>query len=297
MMKLQQLETFYWAAKLGSFGAAAERLNATQSAISMRIRELERKLGVMLFDRSKRQVSLTDKGRELLEYSTRLLDLQADIEHRISASNTLSGTVRLGVAEVVTTTWLPRLIREISTTYPQVRLEIDEELTHDLMRGLRAGQLDLVLAPGHVPEVQSRTISLGKVTFRWMACPELGLGNQKQTPRSLAQYPVVGLKDASFHHAGIVNWFRQANTRCQYLVRCKSVAVAASMTMAGSGIAYLPVRCFREEIKQGRLVVVPTVPELPPVEFVAALNADDFDPLGVRVAELAAQISEFQWPE
>ena len=50
-MNLKQIETFYWAAKLGSFTAAAERLSATQSTVSMRIQELERDFGVALFDR------------------------------------------------------------------------------------------------------------------------------------------------------------------------------------------------------------------------------------------------------
>ena len=66
-MNLRQIETFYWAAKLGSFSAAAERMNATQSTVSMRIQEIERDFGVALFDRSQRTVRLTPKGRRALE--------------------------------------------------------------------------------------------------------------------------------------------------------------------------------------------------------------------------------------
>ena len=53
-MNHRQLETFYWAARLGSFAKAASHLNATQSAISMRIQEMETRLGIALFDRSQR---------------------------------------------------------------------------------------------------------------------------------------------------------------------------------------------------------------------------------------------------
>ena len=62
---MQQLETFFWTVTLGSFSAAAEKLYATQSAVSMRVRELERTLGVELFDRTHRTARLTPKGREL----------------------------------------------------------------------------------------------------------------------------------------------------------------------------------------------------------------------------------------
>ncbi|HVL09263.1 MAG TPA: LysR family transcriptional regulator, partial [Burkholderiaceae bacterium] len=58
-MTLQQLETFFWTVTLGSFAAAAERLYTTQSTVSMRVRELERNLGVELFDRSLRSARLT----------------------------------------------------------------------------------------------------------------------------------------------------------------------------------------------------------------------------------------------
>ncbi len=125
-MKLQQIETFFWTVNLGSFAAAAERLHATQSTVSMRIRELERTLGVDLFDRSQRSARLTPKGRELMEYAGRLLDLTGEIEHRIAAPQSIVGYVRLGVAEVVSTTWLPRLIELISRSYPGVRLEIED---------------------------------------------------------------------------------------------------------------------------------------------------------------------------
>ena len=109
-MNIKQLETFYWAAKLGSFTAAAERLNATQSTVSMRIQDLEQTLDSALFDRSQRTARLTAKGRELMGYAEKLLSLVAEIQERISAPESIPGFLRLGVAEVVSTTWLPRFI-------------------------------------------------------------------------------------------------------------------------------------------------------------------------------------------
>ena len=62
-MNLKQLEAFLAIARHGGFIEAAERLNLTQSTISVRIKELEQDLGVLLFDRSRRQIQLTPKGR------------------------------------------------------------------------------------------------------------------------------------------------------------------------------------------------------------------------------------------
>lgn len=75
MIELRNLETFVWIARLGSFRAAADRLNAAQSTLSARIDKLERQLGVPLFLRSGRRVTLSAKGRQLLDHAEQLLAL------------------------------------------------------------------------------------------------------------------------------------------------------------------------------------------------------------------------------
>lgn len=292
-MTLQQLETFFWTVTLGSFAAAAERLYTTQSTVSMRVRELERNLGVELFDRSLRSARLTPKGRELMEYASRMLDLSTELQHRIAAPESLSGSVRFGVAEVVSTTWLPRLVQLIAERYPQLRLEIEEGLTTDLMDSLHQGEIELVLAPGYTRMPDVRSVSLGTVEFAWMASPALGTNAHLHTPAELAAWPVIGLKPESFHYSAIEDWFRRDHVRCQYLARCKSFAVAASMTIAAMGIAYLPVRSYEAELASGRLVIIPVTDPLEPVEFVAAFPLGHAYSLAGSVAELAREVSDF----
>src|SRR5947208_10984031 len=114
---LKQLEAFYWAASVGNFQSAASRLNTTQPAISNRIQELERVLGVELFDRSTRTARLTPKGRQLLDYADRMLRLNAELQDRIGEKRVLGGIVRLGVVDAVALTWLPDLIFRLNDTY------------------------------------------------------------------------------------------------------------------------------------------------------------------------------------
>lgn len=292
-MTLQQLETFFWTVKLGSFSAAAERLYATQSAVSMRVRELERALGVDLFDRTHRNARLTPKGRELMDYASRILDLSTELEHRVGAPEAVSGTVRFGVAEVVTMTWLPRLITRIAERFPNVRLEIEEALTAELMASLHQAELELVLAPGHTRTPGVSTLSLGTVDFQWMASPTLGLDQRTYSPHELAEYPIIGMKQSSFHYTALEDWFLTEHVRCRYLARCKSVAVAASMSMAGMGVSYLPVRSYEQEIAQKKLAIVQVTNPLKPVEFIAACPTGQTYSLARAVAELACEVSDF----
>lgn len=72
MITFKQLEAIYWIADLGSFAAAAAKLNTTQSAVSKRVQELEQQFNVEIFDRTKRTARLTEKGAEVLDYAKRL---------------------------------------------------------------------------------------------------------------------------------------------------------------------------------------------------------------------------------
>lgn len=293
LMTLLQLETFFWTVKLGSFSSAAQQLFTTQSTVSLRIRELERGLGVELFDRSARKAVLTPKGRELMEYATRLIDLSTEMVHRIAAPDVVAGTVRLGVAEVVSVTWLPRLIRALSERHPQVRLEMEEALTGDLIRALQLGEVEVVLAPGTPMLAQTDVRPLGSVEFAWMASPALALRPGLHGAAELAKLPVIGLKAQSFHHAAIDAWFRQAGAKCNYLARCKSMSVAASMTKAGVGISYLPLRCHREDLERGELQVIETDAPFRFVEFTASVSKERAYPLADAVAALAQELSDF----
>jgi DNA-binding transcriptional LysR family regulator len=293
MLSSRQLITFHWAAKLGSFTAAARRLQTTQSVVSMRIGELERQLGVELFDRRRRSATLTAKGQKLLGYAEELLRLTSEARESVTGDADAPETLRLGVAEVVSITWLPRLIRTIHARYPKIRLELDEALTGDLLARLREGSLDLVLAPGTQGTQRLASCSLGTVEFAWMASPQLQLPKRHLRPRDLQKWPVIALSRESYHHAAIERWFASENAQCRRIDTCKSTGVAASLAAAGLGLSFLPVRCYRREISDGQLRVVKTLPATPPVEFIAVSSTDNINRFPGSIAALAADISDF----
>jgi DNA-binding transcriptional LysR family regulator len=292
-MNLRQMETFYWAVKLGSFTAAARRLSTTQSTVSMRVHELERDLGARLFDRSQRAARATAQGRELLPYAEQALRLAGEIRDRVAKGDATPGVVRMGVAEIVSITWLPRLVKAIHERYPRLRLELDEALTQDLVDRLNHGSLDIILAPGRVPGYNLTPVSLGWVAFAWMSSPALGLPSRPLRPRELQNWPVIALSRESHHHTSIEEWFRSGDAHCRRIDTCKSMGVAASLAMAGLGVTLLPPRCFQREIADGRLRLVDTTPPFPPVEFTATGSVETMHPAVRRIALLAQELTDF----
>jgi DNA-binding transcriptional LysR family regulator len=293
-MNLRRIETFYWAAKLGSFSAAAARLNATQSTVSMRIQDLEREFGFTLFERGRRGARVTFKGREVMRYAEDMLRLSAEMRERLAGNETMPGVLRIGVVEMISVTWLPRLVKAIHENYPRIALELAEALTQDLIADLDHGNLDLILAAGRVPDHNVGQVSLGTVEFAWMASPSLGLPKRSLRPSDLQQWPVIALSRESYHHRSIEEWFRSGGAHCRRIDTCKSLGVAAALAGAGLGVTLLPPRCYGNDIRADRLRVIPVTPRFRPVEFTATYSTATIQPVARRIAELASEVSDFE---
>lgn len=293
-LTVKHLEALYWVSRLGSFTAAAERLHSTQSAISMRIRDLEETLAQQLFDRTARAARLTAKGQELVGYAERVMDLMEEIKARISDPTIVSGIVRVGVTEYVALTWLPDLVRELNARFPRVTLEMNVDLTLSLLTKLHSGEIDLALLPGPVAQPGVRNVSLGFVHFAWMASPSLRIPDRAMTPRDLDHWPILTLSKPSNLYAILERWFEESGAVGRRANTCNSLSVLASWTVAGLGIGYLPVQYHERDIRAGRLRMIDVQPHLSELEYVAALDRRHTQPLTQAVADLAASVSNFE---
>lgn len=293
-LTLKHLEALYWVSRLGSFTAAAERLHSTQSAISMRIRDLEETLAQELFDRTARNARLTAKGQELVGYAERVMDLMEEIKARIGDPTIVSGVVRVGVTEYVALTWLPDLVRELNARFPRVTLEMNVDLTLSLLGKLRGGEIDLALLPGPVEQPGLRNVSLGSVQFAWMASPALKIPDRTMTPRDLDNWPILTLSKPSNLYAVLERWFEESGAVGRRADTCNSLSVLASWAVAGLGIGYLPLEYHARDIRAGRLRVIDVQPRLAVIEYVAVLDRRHPQPLAQTVADLAASVSTFE---
>src|ERR1700737_2505803 len=105
MPDFKSLETFLWVVKLGSFRGAAQRLNTTQPAISQRIAQLEREIGVKLLNRDHRVASPTSSGRQLMVYAEKLIGLRAEMMAEVGDRSAMRGVLRAGGADTLLSPW------------------------------------------------------------------------------------------------------------------------------------------------------------------------------------------------
>ncbi|WP_031521731.1 LysR family transcriptional regulator [Streptomyces sp. NRRL F-5123] len=145
-MQFQQLAYFVAVADTRHFTRAAQALHVSQPSLSQQIRALEKELGAALFSRARGNIALTDAGETLLPLARRILADADTARHEVLELVQLRrGRVRLGATPSLATGLLPDVLRAFHDRHPGIRLLIEEGGSHDLVRHLARGALDLAL--------------------------------------------------------------------------------------------------------------------------------------------------------
>ncbi len=293
-MNLRQLDAFLVIAELGSFSAAADRLYVTQSTISARIMELEQMLGIELFDRSQRNVQLTFKGRELVVYAQQMEVLAEKIKHNVGSKTSLTGIVRIGVAELVAMTWLPKFAALIRTHYPSLQVEYEVGLNPFLSDGIRSGSLDLAVVAGLSPELGLVSLELGTVPFAWMASDSLIPHNNVMSVEELRKWPILYQGTESYTNNLIDDLLNLPAGRKQRAATCNSLGAIISLARGGLGISLLPISSCETYIKDGELKILKTEPEYYAMPFTTVYDIHPEANLLAAIADLSYEASSFQ---
>jgi LysR family hydrogen peroxide-inducible transcriptional activator len=145
MITLRQLRYLTSLARHRHFGRAAQDCAVSQPALSMQVRELEREIGAELVERRPGDIALTDTGLEVAERAAQILAATRDLVDFARHRDVLSGPLRLGIIPTLAPYILPRVLPQLQTQYPQLRLEVRETQTKMLLDELARGALDVVM--------------------------------------------------------------------------------------------------------------------------------------------------------
>src|ERR671938_415233 len=146
MLDVRRMRVLREVAHQGSFSAAAEALNFTQSAVSQHVAALERETGTRLVERGPRGVRLTDAGRALVSHTDAILARIDDAEEELAAIAGLrEGRLRLACFQSAGATLVPQAVAAFHERHPQVELGMIEAEPDEAGARLRAGDIDLAL--------------------------------------------------------------------------------------------------------------------------------------------------------
>ena len=164
------LQAFAALVQTRHFTRAAERCHLSQSAFSQKIRRLETMVGVRLFERSTRQVSLTPEGALLAQEVLRIeRELQQALGQLSDLAGLRAGRVAVAALPSVAAVWLPGLVARWRALHPQVTLTLHDTLAHAGLALLREGKVDMALTAGG--ELREFDTELLRTESYWLVCP------------------------------------------------------------------------------------------------------------------------------
>lgn len=250
-MDLQILRFFVTAAQAKSFSAAADKLLYAQSNLSSRIKQLEEELGVTLFYRYKKGVSLTASGEVLYDYALKILNLADEAVIAVKNDDKARGKLSLGSIEATASQDLPKLLYDYHMKYPNVKLSVKTELNDVFRELVRSYELDgaFIAGPVDAPE-------LSQIPFKTEEMALAAGGNWEDAPADeiLRDAPLITFPEGSVFRYKLeqILWSKGFS----YLDRLTVINSLGTMTAnicAGTGCGFLPRSIIAPFLKQGMM--------------------------------------------
>jgi LysR family hydrogen peroxide-inducible transcriptional activator len=262
---LRQLQYAVAIAETRSFRQAAALCAVSQPSLSAQLAQLERALGVTLFERTKRRVLPTRAGEELVTRATDVLRGADDLaEAAARFADPFAGTLRIGVIPTISPYLLPEIAPVLRTRHPRLRLRWTEDKTPALVARLHAGDLDaaLVALEAELGDVAHETIGRDPFVLAAPLGHPLGVRTTPATPRELAGASVLLLDDGHCFRDQALDWCTRARAS-ELDYRATSLPTLAQMVADGAGVTLLPALSVAVETQRRALRVRPFGPPAP----------------------------------
>lgn len=288
---LKQLEAFAFVVDTGTFRAAATALGTTQPNISSRISALEMALDVALLYRDAGSVRLTEKGRELLVLTRDILRAGEALLEAAGRQELIEERLRLGVTELVACTWLQTFLRLLRQEYPNLRVELEVDLSLQIEERLREGRIDLALQNGPFAFQATGEQALAEESYVWVA--DKDLANELAGGASVARFFDKAVLTHARHTSAARALHELAATGgydAGKIIHSSALSACLPMVNEGLGVALLPRSLVSEEMKDGRLQSLKSDWIAPPLSFFARFNADHAPRFVAKACEIAASV-------
>ncbi|MES2354294.1 MAG: LysR substrate-binding domain-containing protein [Pseudomonadota bacterium] len=254
---LQQLRVFTTVAKHLAFGKAADELCVTQPAVSMQIRELERAVGLPLFDREGRRVSLTTPGEYFLVYARRILATLKDAEDAMARMGGIEyGRLTVGLVSTAKY-FLPRLIGQFLIEHPGIDLQLAVGNRKTLVEMIQRNEVDLAVMGRPPRELSTRVEPFAPHPSVIIVSSDHPLNNHERlSPAVLVNERFIVREEGSGTRAAMEKFFRGHNLRPAYAMEISSNEAIKHAVAANLGISFLSIHTLKLELQAGMLKIL-----------------------------------------
>lgn len=254
-MEVRQLQIFRTLAEELSFTRTAEKMHTVQSNVTAQIKALEEELGIPLFDRLGRRVTLTDAGRNFLPFASQALAAMDQGQRALQTCAEPSGPLRIGAPESLLTYRLPEVLRTFRRHFPHVELIFRPYSTATIALELEAGKFDMVIH-GEDLNVASSIKSIRLRTERILLLADAShplVGRPMVKPADLAGENLLLTEVGCSYRGKLDRALALANIRPANVTEFSSVEAIKQCVTLGMGLGLLPAIVVARELHQNRL--------------------------------------------
>lgn len=268
MVNLDLYRVFYTVAKSGSLTKAAEELYISQPAVSRSIKQLETQLGVSLFTRTHRGMTLSAQGGKVIFNEVeRALSLLNEAENRIEEmKNSATGVIRIGASDTIFEYFLADKIVEFHERFPAVKFELTADFTPDTIEKLKADKCDvafvnLPISPDPDLKLYGNCMRLNDVFVVGEKYKELA-----ENPVSLTElknYPLILMDQNTVARRSLEGFLSSLGVDLQPSIEVGSWDLMKRLVLRGMGVGVIPREYATSQIQNGSLFEIKTDPALP----------------------------------
>jgi DNA-binding transcriptional LysR family regulator len=255
IMDIKQIKSFVAVATLNSFTRAAEQLGYVQSSITSQIQLLEKELGVRLFERLGKKISLTSAGEDFLIHSRQMINLWEKAKGSVSASDIPKGTLMIGAHESICAIKLPGILQEYKRRYPNVEFVIKMGSWCELESLLRENQIDVAILIDH-------KLSIPEFVIEMQRSEPLALLVSSDHPLALkesvysgdvANYPLLMTGEGCSWRALFQRATEDTNSTLKLMSDGGSIQTLKQLAIFGFGVTLLPLFAVVDELQRNQL--------------------------------------------
>jgi DNA-binding transcriptional LysR family regulator len=254
----RQLRVFNEVARQLSFSKAARVLHLTPPAVTMQVKELEAQIGLPLFERSGRQVSLTTPGEYMLVYARKLLATLKDAEDAAARlKQAEAGTLTIGMVSTAKY-FLPRMLAEFRQEHEHVEIRLAEGNREKLVGMLQANEVDIAVMGRPPRELATRAEPFAAHPHVFVAAPTHPLARQgaQVDVESLRPHAFIVREEGSGTRAAMENFFGEARMEPRVAMEMSSNETIKQAVIAGMGLSFLSLHTLQLELEKGLLTVL-----------------------------------------
>ena len=252
---LNQLRSFFLAAKEKNLTRAAEILCITQPAVSMQIKSLEQSLGLKLIKKCGKDFHLTEVGEVLYGYSEKIFKIVDEMEYNLKGYTDLTqGSLKLGTTHSFARHFMPNLIQSYQEQFPGVKVFLKEGNSQDILEGVLSFKYDVGLI-GRLPyHNKLKSIHYNRPEF-WLVAPPWHKFSKKKeiSLKDLHNEPLIIPEKGSGARHAILSLLRRHKVNLSVLIEAGSVEFIKEYVSKGRGIAFLYKAEVEHEVEKGLL--------------------------------------------